>query len=135
MKKLLLGAILLFSTLSFSQSEEVTINTNSMTGGGVSMDIDYEIKITDKLLTLKMTDEKQIKKIQKYSNIDLHQPQTLLDLEAQGIKFVSKMNDVYKYQSNNIRITIVDGQYVKSLQVEMIDDFTKEITKLIYIKI
>lgn len=141
MKKLLLGAILLFSTLSFGQSETVTINTTKMVsnceGCSVNMEapilnIDYEITITDKLLTLKMTNQKQIKNTQKYSSVDLSKPQTLVDLELQGVKFISKTNDVYKYQGKSVRIILINTNDIKSLQLEMIDDFTGQISKLTY---
>lgn len=135
MRKLLLGAILLFSTLGFSQSETITINTNKMIGLGVQMDVDYEIVITDKLLTLRLTDEKYIKNTQKYSTYDLSKPLTLVDLDLMGVKFISKQNDLYTYQGKNIRIQLLNGEHVKSLTLETKDDFTGDITKLMYIKL
>lgn len=135
MRKLLLGAILLFSTLGFSQSETITINTNKMVGLGMSVDVYYEIVITDKLLTLRLTDEKYIKDTQKYSTYDLSKPLTLVDFDLMNVKFVSKINDLYTYQGKNIRIQLLNGEHVKSLTLETKDDFTGDITKLIYIKL
>lgn len=135
MRKLLLGALLLLSTLGYSQSEPVTINTNRMVGLGMSMDIDYEFVLTDKLLTMRMTNEKEIKDTQKYSTYDLSKPLTLVDFYLMNVKFVSKVDDLYTYQGKNIRIRLLNGPYVKSLTLETIDDFTGKITEVMYIKI
>ena len=135
MRKLLLGALLLFSTLGYSQSEPVTINTNKMIRLGTSMDIDYEFVLTDKLLTMRMTNEKEIKDTQKYSTYDLSKPLTLVDFDLMNVKFISKINDIYTYQGKNVRIRLLNSQYVKSLTLETIDDFTGKVAEVTYIKI
>ena len=135
MRKLLLGATLLFSTLGFSQSEPVTINTNKMIRLGTSMDIDYEFVLTDKLLTMRMTNKKEIKDTQKYSTYDLSKPLTLVDFDLMNVKFISKINDIYTYQGKNVRIRLLNSQYVKSLTLETIDDFTGKVAEVTYIKI
>lgn len=138
MKKLLLGALLLLSTLSFSQNDTIEIiHTNRMYGDaiiqGEGIKVDYEFILTDNSLTMRLTNEKNIKEYQKYSTQDLSKAIKLVDFQTQNVKLVSKVEGVYIYQGNDIRITIVKNNNMQSLLYEAKDSFTGQISKIIYI--
>jgi hypothetical protein len=150
MKNLLLGVLLLVSSLGFSQNideilrpyiEKDTIlvfSTKNVSSGVVIFKQDCRFLVTKKGITYTMTNKKQIDKLSKYANgVDISKI-LLLDIEFTNSTFVTlDVNSLILIEGDNqrvaVRVTIAknyNNDYI--LKYEIKDKFSGVISTMMY---
>jgi hypothetical protein len=150
MRKLILGALLLLSTLSFSQNideilkpytEKDTIlvfSTKNVSSGVEIFKQDCRFLVTKKGITYTMTNKKQIDKLSKYANgVDISKT-LLLDIEFTNSIFVTlDPSSLILIEGDNqrvaVRVTITKNyknDYVLTYEIK--DKFSGIISTIMY---
>lgn len=121
MRNILIVFILLFCNFCLGQDTIAVINTKKLISSGTLVIKDCKIVITNKLITVKMTDKKQIRQLQKYFTYDLSEEISIVDFDLQKVKLISCVDNTYTFQGKNIIIKLIVCDKNPDLLIEMQD--------------